>query len=91
MNDQKDFREWSSTEKLPEGFVKWMKAIVTERGIEQKKSFMHIADELGVEPSSLSRWLGGMGPLNQKDIHALATNISPTVYTLLQLPWPNNP
>jgi hypothetical protein len=67
------------------------KIIVTEQEVEQKNNFMQIADELGVNPSSLSRWLAGMGSLNQDDIHALATNISPTVYTLLHLPWPNNP
>lgn len=76
MNDKKGLREWSSTEKLPEGFVKWLEPIVNEQKVEQKISFMQIADELGVEPSSLGRWLGGMGPLNQDDIYALATTIA---------------
>jgi len=44
--------------------------------------------EFGVNPSILSRWIAGMGPLTQADIRLLATKLSPVVYTFLGSPRP---
>jgi hypothetical protein len=87
MIDSNRLREWSSTDKLPGGFTVWLKEIVTEQ--EASKSYWKIAAELGVEPSLLSRWLAGMGPLSQNDIRVLSSNLSPVVYTFLGLPRPD--
>ena len=87
MIDSNRLREWSSTDKLPEGFTEWLNEVVTEQ--EASKLFWKIAEELGVDPSLLSRWLAGMGPLNQNDIRVLSSNLSPVVYTFLGLPRPD--
>ena len=87
MNASYRFREWSSTDKLPEGFTEWLKEIVTEQ--EVLKSYWKIAEELGVDPSLLSRWLAGMGPLSQNDIRVFSSNLGPVVYTFLGLPRPD--
>ena len=87
MTASKELREWSSTERLPEGFAEWLKDIVTEQ--EAKKGFRKIAEELGVAPSILSRWIAGMGPLNQNDIRLLTSYFGPVVYTFLGFPSPD--
>lgn len=85
---ENQFKEWSSKDKLPEGFVDWLKEIIRENEIYHKKGFHQIAGELGVKPSILSRWVAGMGPLTQIDIQILAANLSPMVYTFLGLARP---
>jgi len=91
MSEQKKLREWSSTARLPEGFSKWLKEIITQQETEQRKGFRQIAAELGVDPALLSRWIAGAGPLNEESIRALVTNLGPVVYTYLGIPRPNNP
>ena len=88
MTASKELREWSSTERLPEGFAEWFKDVVTEQATEQYKSFRKIAEELGVNPHILSRWMAGMGPLSQNDIRSLSSHLGPVVYTFLGLPRP---
>ncbi|MGB6681045.1 MAG: helix-turn-helix transcriptional regulator, partial [Candidatus Bathyarchaeia archaeon] len=88
MNGPKELREWSSTDRLPGGFAEWLKDIVTEQ--EAKKGFRKIAEELGVAPSILSRWIAGMGPLSQNDIRMLASKLGPVVYTFLGIPRPDD-
>ena len=91
MSKQKSLREWSSTERLPEGFAKWLKDIITQQETEQRKSFRQIAAELGVDPALLSRWIAGAGPLNEESIRALVANLGSVVYIYLGMPRPNNP
>ena len=87
MNTSHELREWSSTEELPRGFAEWLEEIVREQ--EEEKGFRKIADEFGIDPSILSRWLAGMGPLSQNDIRVLSSNLGPMVYTFLGLPRPD--
>jgi hypothetical protein len=87
MNASQGHREWSSIEELPRGFAEWLKDVVEEQ--EHEKGFRRISEELGVDPSMLSRWIGGMGPLNQDDIRKLASQLGPVVYTFLGLSRPN--
>jgi hypothetical protein len=87
MDASKEIREWSSTEGLPRGFAEWLKDVVKEQ--EDEKGFRSIAEELGVNPSMLSRWIGGMGPLCHNDILNLASNLGPVVYSFLGIPRPN--
>lgn len=87
MKASNGFREWSSAEELPRGFAEWLKDVVKEQ--EAEKGFRSIAEELGVNPAMLSRWIGGMGPLTQNDILNLAANLGPVVYTFLGIPHPN--
>ena len=89
MCEDKQLKEWSSKEILPRGFTEWLKEIIREHEINQKKGFRQIASELGVNPSMLSRWIAGVGPMTQTDIQLLASNLSPVVYTFLGLPLPN--
>lgn len=85
---EKQPKEWSSKDNLPGGFVAWLKEIIHEKEIYHKRGFRSIANELGVNPSTLSRWIAGMGPLTQQDIHILAKNLSPVVYSFLGLARP---
>jgi plasmid maintenance system antidote protein VapI len=87
MNDPYRFREWSSTDKLPKGFTEWLKEIVAER--EVSESYWKIARALGVNPSLLSRWIAGTGPLSQDEIRKLSSELGPVVYTFLGLPRPD--
>jgi len=87
---QDEIREWSSTEKLPAPFVEWLKFVIRMSGAAEGKPFFHIADDLGVLPSLLSRWVAGMGPLTQANIQTLATNISPVVYIALGMKQPSD-
>ena len=91
MSKQKSLREWSSTERLPEGFAKWLKEIITQQETEHRKGFRQIATELGVDPALLSPWIAGAGPLNEESIRALVANLGPVVYIYLGMPRPNNP
>jgi len=88
VNTSNELREWSSTEKLPSGFSKRLNDIVRE--LEKEKGFRTIAGEIGVDPSILSRWIGGMGPLNQENILNLAAKLGPSVYTFLGLVRPDD-
>jgi hypothetical protein len=81
VNTSNELREWSSTDDLPREFSEWLSDIVREQ--DDEKRFIKIADEFGVDPSILSRWIGGMGPLNRNDIQKLAAKFGPTVYTFL--------
>ena len=91
MSEQTSLREWLSTEKLPEGFAKWLKGIITQQETKQRKGFRQSAAELGVDPALLSRWIAGAGPLNEESIRALVANLGPVVYIYLGMPRPNNP
>jgi transcriptional regulator with XRE-family HTH domain len=91
MSKPKNPKEWTSKDRLPEGFSKWLKELVTEQQVRHKKSFTEIANELGVKASRLSRWVAGKGPLDQDDIRALAKSLGPAVYTFLGQKQPNNP
>jgi len=86
MSSSIGLREWASRDKLPEGFKEWLKDIILEQ--EAEKGFRKIANELGVNPSILSRWMAGMGPLKQKNIRLLASKLGPVVYTFLGFPRP---
>lgn len=88
VNPSNELIEWSSTEELPRGFAEWLSDIVREQ--EGEKGFRTIAGEIGVKPSILSRWIGGMGPLNRNDIKKLAAKLGPTVYTFLGLVRPED-
>ena len=81
-------REWSSSEYLPRGFTEWLSELVREYEGKEKKEFRQIAVELGVNPSILSRWIVGKGPMTQADIQSLAAHLSPVVYTFLGLQRP---
>lgn len=87
MKASNGYREWSSAEKLPDWFAEWLKDIVKEQ--EDEKGFRKIADELGVKPSILSRWIAGWGPLNQQNILSLSSKLGPVVYTFLGLSRPD--
>lgn len=87
MKASNGYREWSSKERLPAGFADWLKEIVAEQ--EDERSFRKIADELGVKPSILSRWMAGMGPMKHKDIRLLSSKLGPVVYTFLGFPRPD--
>jgi hypothetical protein len=87
MNDIYRYREWSSTDELPKGFTEWLKEIVKKR--EASESYWKIARELSVNPSLLSRWIAGFGPLCQDDIRELSSVLGPVVYTFLGLPRPD--
>lgn len=89
MKEQNEFREWGITEKLPRAFVKILKEIIAEE-TKKKKVLISIAGELEVEAHLLSRWMGGIGPLNQDDISALAANLGPVIYYALGLQRPIN-
>jgi hypothetical protein len=82
--------EWSSSDKLPEGFVNWLIELIDEQDYIEGKGFSRIAEELGVQASILSRWMGGMGPLSQNNIENLASNLGNIVYTYLHIPWPDD-
>ena len=40
--------EWKSGDQLPGGFSEWLRGVVREQEIEQRKGFSRIAGELGV-------------------------------------------
>jgi len=88
MIEKNQLKEWSSNENLPRGFTEWLKEAIREIEIQDKKEFRQIAYEFGVNPAILSRWIGGMGPMTQKNIRLLACSLSPVVYTFLGLPRP---
>jgi hypothetical protein len=88
VNTSNELREWSSSDELPRGFAKWLNDVVREQ--EKEKGFRKTADEFGVAPSILSRWLAGMGPLNLNDIQKLAAKLGPVVYTFLGIPRPDD-
>lgn len=90
MFEEKQPKEWSSNEKLPRGFTEWFQETIRESETEHKKEFRQIATELGVKPSILSRWIGGMGPMTRMNVRLLASKLSPVVYTYLGLPRPNH-
>ena len=89
MNAPNWLREWSSRDNLPEGFADWLKEVIGEQEIEEGRGFSRIAEELGVQASILSRWIGGMGPISQNDIHNLASKLGSVVYTYLHIPRPD--
>jgi hypothetical protein len=80
--------EWKSGDQLPGGFSEWLRGVVREQEIEQRKGFSRIAGELGVSPSILSRWLAGWGPMNEHDFNLLASKLGNVVYTYLHIPHP---
>jgi hypothetical protein len=80
-------KEWSSRDQLPKGFSKWLTEIIRTQEVEQ--SYRKIAEELGITPSKLSRWVAGWGPLNQQDIDCLALSLGPVVYAFLGIPRPD--
>jgi hypothetical protein len=88
MFDDKHLKEWSSKDKLPRGFEDYMKETIREYEVKEKKEFRQIGVELGVNPSILSRWIVGKGPLNQHDIQNLASKLGFVVYTFLGLSRP---
>ena len=88
MIEERQLKEWSSNENLPWGFTEWLKATIGESESKHKKEFRQIAAELGVKPSILSRWIGGMGPMTYTNIRSLACILSPVVYTFLGIPRP---
>lgn len=81
-------KEWSANDDLPRGFSEWLHDTVKELGVNQKREFRQIAADFGVNPSILSRWIVGKGPLTQADIKSLAAYLSPVVYTFLGIPRP---
>ena len=81
-------KEWQMSDVLPAAFTRWLNELVTEKAMQERKSFMNIADEMGVVGPLLSRWLAGMGPLTQDHIRNLAQALSPLVYTTLSLKQP---
>lgn len=88
MDHNKYDKEWSSSDYLPRGFAEWLRDIVRENEVKERKAFKQIGVELGVNPSNLSRWIVGKGPLNQNDINNLASKLGPVVYNFLLLPHP---
>ncbi len=89
MKSSNVLKEWSSRDKLPQAFSEWMKEVLREMEFEQGKAFSWFAEDLGVPPSILSRWISGWGPLNQYDIHILVSKLGPVVYTYLHIPSPD--
>lgn len=83
-------KEWASNEDLPRGFTDWLKDVVLEYRVIGNLEFRQIGVELGVNPSILSRWLAGKGPMTQLDVQRLAAILSPVVYTFLGLSRPIN-
>ena len=88
MKASQGYREWSTTEELPRGFAEWLNDVVREQ--EKEKGFRKTADEFGVDPSILSRWIGGMGPLNRNDIHKIEEKLGTSVHTFLILARPED-
>jgi hypothetical protein len=86
MDGTVGLKEWTSREQLPGGFVEWLNFIVRILAVEQGKDFVRIANDLGISPRLLSRWLAGKGPLTQENIDALAENLGHSVFTTLGLP-----
>ncbi len=84
-----DPREWKSQDKLPGGFSEWLKDVIREQEIEQRKGYLKIADDLGIPPSIPSRWLAGWGPMNEGDFEFLASKLGNVVYTYLHIPRPD--
>ena len=82
-------KEWSSSEKLPKGFADWLNEVIAEQEIEEGKGFARIAEELGVQASILSRWMGGMGPLSQNDVQNLVSKFGHVVYNYLHISRPD--
>lgn len=88
MPEQNRYREWTSNEGLPNGFTEWLRDTVREYEVVNKKAYRQIAAELGVNPSILTRWISGMGPMTNTDIELLASHLSPVVYAFLGLEPP---
>lgn len=89
-NRHDKFREWSINEDLPPAFVKFLKESVANRQA-RVKGLIPIAQEIGVTPALLSRWLGGKGTLKEADIRQLAKIFGSSVYITLGLEEPDNP
>ena len=89
MNDSETIREYSIHDDLPTPFVQWLCERVVNKQTE-KKGFIPIAQEIGVDPSLFSRWIGGKGPLNKSDIGRLANIFGRGVYITLGLKTPDN-
>ena len=88
MPEKNHHREWASNEGLPSGFAEWLRETVREYEVINKKAYRQIAAEFGVNPSILSRWISGMGPMTHTDIELLASQLSPVVYSFLGLEPP---
>lgn len=88
MPERNHPREWASNEGLPSGFTEWLRETVREYEVINKKAYRQIAAELGVNPSILTRWVSGMGPMTHTDIELLASRLSPVVYAFLGLEPP---
>jgi hypothetical protein len=88
MKIPKSIKEWSSSEELPRGFTNWLNDTVKEFQVKERKEFRQIGVDLGVNPSILSRWIVGKGPMNQQNIQILASKLGTVVYTFLGLPRP---
>lgn len=82
MDQENTFPEWGDNDKLPTAFVKCLEAVVEVKH-RFKKSHRTIAKEWGINPSNLSRWLAGIGPLTEEDIHKLDKGLGQWVYTSL--------
>lgn len=85
MVEENKPKEWLSNENLPRGFTEWIKDYIRENEVYHQKGFQRIAGEIGVNPSNLSRWIAGKGPLTQHDIRLLAYHLSDIVYSFLGL------
>lgn len=88
MPERIHHREWASNDGLPSGFSEWLRETVREYEMVKKMAYRQIAAEFGVNPSILSRWISGMGPMTHTDIQLLASRLSPVVYAFLGLEPP---
>ncbi len=78
-------KEWGISERIPGAFVSWINYYVNEK-LKTRKLFIAIASDWEVNPSYLSRWMAGMGPLTEKDIRSLSNYLGPGTYTVLGIP-----
>ena len=80
-------KEWGISERLPNAFVELITEHV-EKEQRSRKSFLYIAEELGIYSTNLSRWLAGMGPLSHQDIQCLASRLGNGIYIVLGIHKP---
>ncbi len=80
---ERKMKEWKADEELPQSFVGLIQEAVKNNCFQRKAVFIQVACEWDINPSILSRWLAGLGPLNEEDILKLAKAIGPAVYPAL--------
>ena len=79
--------EWKITDQLPGAFVEVINGYIRDQ-TRQKVSFFRIADSLGIPPSTISRWMAGMGPLTTEHLEKVSKKLGITIYLTVGLSRP---